>query len=120
MIGKEDIRDAVREIPVGWDIAFGDALTDELYEAAIRDKMGDDWCVLQAKEKFGELRIYPTGYGDNIEAVIDKYEELSRHTCAWCGKPATRVALGWISPYCDTCMAKHGGQSVAIEEFRLW
>ena len=119
MVSKEQIREALWEIPAGWEQAFGDTLVDELYEAAIADGMDDDWCILQMKEKFGELCVYPNWYGDHIEAVIDKYEKISRRTCVLCGEPATCISLGWVSPYCDACMEKHGGDSVAIDEFLL-
>ena len=25
-------------------------------------------------------------------------------TCIVCGKPATKMSTGWISPYCDDCV----------------
>ena len=35
---------------------------------------------------------------------VDKYENLSYHTCINCGKPATKISTGWICPYCDNCI----------------
>lgn len=52
--------------------------------------------------------------------VIQKYEEISRRTCIRCGKPATMITTGWISPYCDDCVPEHNGEkkrAAPIEEF---
>ena len=38
-----------------------------------------------------------------VPEIIDKYTELSRHTCINCGKPAEWESMGWISPYCEDC-----------------
>ena len=38
---------------------------------------------------------------DEIQNIIDKYEEISAYTCCECGKPATQITTGWICPYCD-------------------
>ena len=39
-----------------------------------------------------------------IFEIIEKYENLSYHTCINCGKPATKISTGWICPYCDNCI----------------
>ena len=60
---------------------------------------------MQIKEKYGSLRWYDSG--GNIEImreIIPKYEEESLHTCICCGKLATKISKGWISPYCDKCI----------------
>ena len=43
-----------------------------------------------------------------ITDIIDKYEELSAHTCINCGKPAVYMSKGWICPYCEDCIAPTG------------
>ena len=49
-----------------------------------------------------------------VPEIIDKYTELSRHTCINCGKPAEWESMGWISPYCDDC-ARDMSKGSAVE-----
>ena len=42
-----------------------------------------------------------------MQQFIAKYEDLSYKTCISCGKPATKISKGWISPYCDDCIGSH-------------
>lgn len=107
------------DIPTGWRIAFGEQWAKDVQEAinkipqSIRGKI----YILQLKEKFGEFRQYFSHYTDDLNAVIHKYEKLSRKTCIHCGEPATRISTGWISPWCDTCVKKINDKSVSLEEF---
>lgn len=39
-----------------------------------------------------------------IWGIIEKYSEISYKTCINCGKSATKISTGWISPYCDNCI----------------
>lgn len=99
------------ELPVGWINAFGEKMCDELLEAL--GEYVDDWTILQAKEKFGEMRIYHCWQNnhpgqderhDLINNIIDKYSNISYKTCVHCGKPADiRTVGGWIAPYCHDC-----------------
>lgn len=91
------------EMPAGWRKAFGEQMCAEL-KAVLSEEDLPDYRVLQIKEKFGELRWYSNWHTDAIYAVTDKYEKLSARTCIICGKPATRITTGWISPYCDECV----------------
>ena len=60
--------------------------------------------ISQIKEKYGTLCWYDFGCTEKIlREIIPKYEDLSGKTCIKCGKPATKITLGWISPYCDDC-----------------
>jgi len=62
--------------------------------------------ITQIKEKFGELRWSDSGIpkDSKVWGIIGKYSEISRKTCINCGKPATKISTGWISPYCDDCI----------------
>ena len=65
-----------------------------------------EWRITDIKEKFGTFRLY-CNYGSNeLYNIINKYEELSWHTCINCGKSATYTSKGWISPYCEDCINK--------------
>lgn len=108
------------DMPKGWRMAFGERICAEIKDALIEDGELDSYRVNQIKEKYGELRWYDGGTRQNsrVPQIIDKYTEISRTTCVVCGKPATRITLGWISPFCDDCCINCGnGRSVAIEEY---
>lgn len=108
------------DMPDGWWIAFGEQMCDEIKEALIEDGDLDRWRIVQLKEKWGSMRIYDNGHkvGSRIPDIIDKYERISERTCIVCGKPATRITKGWISPFCDACCINCGPEkSVPIEEF---
>lgn len=91
----------------GWKDAFGMNFCKDLRKALIRTggyKLLFRFRILQIKEKYGRLEVYCIGYNDEINKVISKYSKLSEKTCIRCGKPATCISKGWISPYCDDCV----------------
>ena len=91
----------------GWREAFGMNFCKDLRKALIRTggyKLLFRFRILQIKEKYGRLEVYCIGYNDEIDKVISKYSKLSEKTCIRCGKPATWISKGWISPYCDDCV----------------
>ena len=49
------------------------------------------------------LRWYDAGASEEIQTIINKYEDISYHTCISCGKPAKYLSTGWICPYCEKC-----------------
>ena len=106
-------------IPDGWRIAFCDRMCDEIqkeYEKLPDDKK-KDFYIVQAKEKFGGLRIYMTFYVDSIESIIQKYSELSEITCVQCGKPASYISRGWICPWCNEHTRDNLDDYVKIEDW---
>jgi len=104
-------------MPEGWYKAFGLQLCEELKEALDEYNYADKYIIDEVKEKYGELRIYDTGIpqGCRVWDVIKKYTDLSRRTCITCGAPATKMSLGWISPYCDKCADEMKGQYIDID-----
>ena len=54
------------------------------------------------------LHWYDGGSSKEVQDIISKYEKLSRNTCIVCGKPATKISGGWISPFCDEHFPKGG------------
>lgn len=91
----------------GWKDAFGMNFCKDLRKALIRTggyKLLFRFRILQIKEKYGRLEVYCIGYNNEINKVISKYSKLSEKTCIRCGKPATWISKGWISPYCDDCV----------------
>ena len=105
------------DMPTGWRKAFGDQMLEELREALIDDGDLYRWRIVQMKEKYGFLHLYDNGYkkGSRVPEIVSKYALLSEQTCIKCGKPATKITTGWISPYCDDCCPK--GPADLIEEY---
>lgn len=93
------------DMPDGWRTAFGEQLCQELKDALDEYNYTDEYIIVQIKEKFGGLRIYDNGIpvGCRAHDIIRKYEGISYDTCIRCGKPATKMSLGWICPYCYDC-----------------
>ena len=94
------------DIPVGWKIAFGEMMCEEIKQELVRCNYLDKFRIIQAKEKFGGLRIYTNGepVDCKVQQIIDKYSTLSENICVICGKPDVPITNnGWISPYCKKC-----------------
>lgn len=95
----EDIPDA-EGLPEGWQRLFLQCCED-LVEPLKQNKQLDTFYFTQTKEKYGSMRMYHSGTSQEAQRILDKYEYLSMHTCCICGKPATKMSLGWVCPYCD-------------------
>lgn len=82
-------------------------MCDEITAVLKRYNFLNDYRIIEIKEKYGSLRWYdngaPEGAFEEIGKIIHKYENISERTCIRCGKPATKMSLGWISPYCNEC-----------------
>lgn len=108
------------QMPSGWRDAFGEQMCAEIWaELCKLDKADrDSYRVYEIKEKYGELRWYGSFCTVELDRIIDKYVELSLRTCIICGKPATVIATGWVSPYCDECAMKLRGEKfVTVDEY---
>lgn len=107
------------DMPDGWRKAFGEQMCEELREALIIAERLDEYRISDIKEKFGFLHWYDFGNTQEGYDVISKYEKLSKRICISCGKPATKISTGWISPYCDDCADKISSYEnfVDIDEF---
>ena len=98
------------EFPIGWKIAFGEQMCEEIQTVLEKYGCVKDFHIDQLKEKFGGMRLYFSGLKEpcyeEVQGIIDKYEDISFVTCCECGKPATKISRGWICPYCDDCAGK--------------
>jgi len=98
------------DMPSGWRKAFGKDMCEEIRQVLIKANYLYAYRVAQVKEKYGGLRWYDDGAPSSIyRELIDticKYEMLSYRTCICCGRPATKISKGWISPFCDKCAEK--------------
>ena len=94
------------DMPDGWRKAFGEQMCEEIYQALLKNggkEAVNKYRIIQIKEKWGYLHWYDSNGNTEINKIIRKYEDISEKTCITCGKPATKISLGWISPYCDDC-----------------
>ena len=99
------------DIPLGWNIAFGKQMVEELEALLEKYNYQDEYSICQIKEKFGGLRWYDNGFPtegyEEYKEWLDKYEELSFKTCIDCGKPAKYFTRGWITPICEDCAKEY-------------
>ena len=91
----------------GWRKAFGIQMCKEIKAELKKHKFLYKYRIVQIKEKFGYLHWYDGGTpkDSKIYNIIRKYEDISYKTCIVCGKPATKMSTGWISPYCNDCIS---------------
>ena len=95
------------DMPTGWRNAFGEQMCEEIRKVLIQYNYLEKYRIVQIKEKFGGLRWYDNGAPREVFDIIEKYSQLSEGLCIQCGKQATLISKGWISPYCDDCVKKH-------------
>ena len=74
----------------------------EYIELNYPDSVAEEFTFTQIKEKFGTLRVYFYPYFENLDDIIDKYEEESGKTCEVCGEPGTLKSDGyWLMTRCE-------------------
>ena len=110
-------------MPTGWRKKFGIQMCKDI-KAELKQHKGamKRYRITQIKEKFGGLRWYDERCPEKIfREIIPKYEKLSYETCICCGKPATCISAGYVSPYCDDCKSPDVRQNyVPITEEDAW
>jgi hypothetical protein len=62
---------------------------------------GEQFEVLQVKQKFGGLRFYVNHRTDAIRKRIEAAQLESLRTCEVCGQPGNRREDDWIRTACD-------------------
>lgn len=108
---KYKMGNVLDDIPNGWRKAFGIQLAEDIKQE-LKQKHIKNYAVYQVKEKYGELRWY-----DNYSLnCLEKYKKLSKHTCVVCGRPATKISMGWICPWCDKCSNKINSNFISIND----
>lgn len=63
--------------------------------------------IIQIKEKWGHLHFSTNWNTEKIRHIIDKYEEISAHTCIECSAPAKYQTQGYVLPFCEKCCPKN-------------
>lgn len=83
-------------LPEGWH-----QLYLELLDAL--ERIDPDLKVVQAKEKFGALRVYLAAPSPELHALIDAASRASSRTCQTCGREGrlTRSGRGVLAALCD-------------------
>jgi hypothetical protein len=74
-----------------------------LLKELIQELIDDGWDrqICDIKEKFGTLRFYTNGGGENHYDIITRYENRSAHVCERCGQPGELRTTGWYKTLCD-------------------
>lgn len=98
------LRDNLRyrdDVPVGWRPMFDQLMAD-------LDALDPFLRVVQAKQKFGELRVYLKTYSETAFEMIDAATRRSRETCEVCGAEGSlRTTRRYYQTLCDI----HAGES---------
>lgn len=112
------------EIPTGWMRLFY-SLCDKVAEI-VKIYNLEDYYFVQVKEKFNELRVYPSDWGDENPAfskltdIYYLYERMSQYTCAICGGDASWVnTTGYFFSVCDTDKAFYDASGCEYEWKKL-
>ena len=92
------------------------------------DDSGEEFQVLQVKEKFGELRFYVNRRTDEIREAIRSACQLSWRTCELCGKDAGSFAQrgklrrpaanGLFNTLCSSCGESTHSASERSRQFK--
>lgn len=94
-------------MPYGWRKAFGHQMLEEIRAVLVRGDYLNQYRIFEIKEKYGTLRWYdggaPEAIFDELQAVIDKYEDMSMLYCLNCGKPTKYKTKRWVSYLCPDC-----------------
>ena len=121
--------DEVNTLYDGWKKSFVRNMMDELFNTL--GSYVEDFIVYQIKEKFCSLTIY-WGWkyrdysdkededrrilDDSITNMINKYKNISNHTCVKCGGKATFLSDYWVIPWCDNCRDRRLGVCAIIKD----
>lgn len=85
-----------------WDLI--ENLCEEI-DSICQDK-GYDFYITDIKEKFGGLRFCLNQVTDEIEDIIQFYEEKSFEVCEECGSPGEIYDDFWVVTRCQACKDK--------------
>jgi len=93
-------KDLFLDTGAGWYQLIYDLFYDIDQHLRTKDKHG--FSVIQVKEKFGELRVYSTGYDDKILNLITEACDKSSQICDICGeKGQIQVISHVMQTVCD-------------------
>ena len=94
------------ELPQGWHDLFTRLLTDlEAADGSVR--------IVQAKQKFGQLRVYLERSTDQMNRLIDEASRQSARTCERCG--ARGRLMQQPGGYFETVCFDHKGKARPVQ-----
>lgn len=91
-----------REWPIGWN-SLVENMLEELtkYIESKTEIPINQFFIITIKEKFGAMRVYAAYPDEGHSAIINKYYDLSTHTCMYCSKEGIIEATnGWRRCVC--------------------
>lgn len=105
----------------GWtDLLYCWAEKVKPYYDKMSQEQKDSFFITELKEKYGDMRLYlsgyPTGEFEKIKEYTDMVEHLSTFTCLGCGKITKSSngkklfswrTKGWITYQCKDCAKKY-------------
>lgn len=107
------------EIPEDYDYTYTELMEDgwkklqidffrEVKPLLIKANFLDKYRIMDNKEKWGFWHLYDNGLPKEIfqeyNDILRKYENLSEHTCIYCGDENAKMTYcGWIFPCCKKC-----------------
>lgn len=105
----EKMKPVLDRIPVEWgkylpEIGWDDLLLE--LDAKLAE-IDPDYIIHQAKQKFGELRVYASRSDGTFDRdsefvkLIREASERSTRICEYCGKEGQTRRGGWIVVLCD-------------------
>lgn len=90
------------ELPNGWRRLFLQ-MCEDIRQPLIDANYLDKFRFSQIKEKYNLMRCYHFGAPEEVDNIINKYEQMAYYVCTRCGKPATCETQGYFASYCDDC-----------------
>lgn len=103
------------EIPNGWFKLFYQMCDD--IKPIIEDQgLMANFYFLQVKEKYNQLRCYASIDVPEIDAILDKYEQMASQVCVQCGAPASKITSGYIASVCDDCWENNFKYDKTVKE----
>ena len=65
----------------------------------------------QIKQKFGELRLYMSGYTEEVDKIIEEAENKSWYVCEVCGTEENVTHTGgYVETICENCLEEEKNQ----------
>jgi len=98
--------DLLWELSEKLEVLYQEYLKTKPVEDLAKSLLLDDrqeFNVVQVKEKFGGLRFYTDWATDEMQNIINEYEDKSYTICENCGKPGSQSKSGWIKTLCKNC-----------------
>jgi len=82
---------------------------NNLYKNLLDELTPYNVVILQAKEKYGILRVYCDPCTEEIQTILDRYDDISKTICEMCGKDGSLRELrgNWLKTICDICCDKY-------------